>query len=81
VTETQAIQRHIDAVLALPFLDVAAIRARAFPVALDCCHGAGSADHAGAARRPRLHRVVHRHDRRRPLSASRPSRWPRTSAI
>jgi len=42
VSETQAIQRHIDAVLALPFLDVAAIRARAFPVALDCCHGAGS---------------------------------------
>lgn len=42
VRETQAIQRHIDAVLALPFLDVASIRARAFPVALDCCHGAGS---------------------------------------
>ena len=37
-----AIQRHVDAVLALPFLDVDAIRARAFPVALDCCHGAGS---------------------------------------
>ena len=40
--DTHAIQRHLDAVLALPFLDVAAIRARAFHVALDCCHGAGS---------------------------------------
>ncbi len=37
-----AIQRHLDAVLALPFLDVAAIRAKQFHVALDCCHGAGS---------------------------------------
>lgn len=41
-TDADAIHRHVDAVLALPFLDVDAIRARAFPVALDCCHGAGS---------------------------------------
>jgi phosphomannomutase len=40
--DDEAIGRHVDAVLALPFLDVEAIRARAFPVALDCCHGAGS---------------------------------------
>jgi phosphomannomutase len=38
-----AIARHIDAVLALPFLDVEAIRARAFRVALDTCRGAGGA--------------------------------------
>ncbi len=37
-----AIARHIDAILALPFVDVAAIRARRFRVALDCCHGAGA---------------------------------------
>ena len=38
-----AIARHVDAVLALPFLDVEAIRARGFHVALDCCRGAGGA--------------------------------------
>jgi phosphomannomutase len=44
VTEDDgAIQRHIDRVLAIPFLDVAGIRARHFHVALDCCHGAGGA--------------------------------------
>jgi phosphomannomutase len=37
-----AVARHIAQVLALPWLDVAAIRARKFRVALDCCHGAGS---------------------------------------
>jgi phosphomannomutase len=36
-----AIQRHIDAVLALPFIDVDGIRARKFRVALDCVRGAG----------------------------------------
>ncbi len=41
-TDAHAVQRHVDAVLALPFLDVPAIRAKAFHVALDCCHGAGS---------------------------------------
>lgn len=40
--DNEAVQRHLDAVLALPFLDVAAIRAKQFHVALDCCHGAGS---------------------------------------
>jgi phosphomannomutase len=37
-----AIARHLDAVLALPVIDVAAIRARKFKVALDCVRGAGS---------------------------------------
>jgi phosphomannomutase len=41
-TDDDAIRRHVDAVLALPFLDLDAIRARSFAVALDCCHGAGS---------------------------------------
>ena len=36
-----AIERHIEAVLALPFLDVKGIRARRFHVALDCVRGAG----------------------------------------
>jgi phosphomannomutase len=39
----EAIARHIDAVLALPQIDVAGIQARQFRVALDCCHGAGGA--------------------------------------
>jgi len=42
VPDAGAVQRHIDQVLALPYLDVAAIRARRFRVALDCCHGAGA---------------------------------------
>lgn len=37
-----AIDRHIDAVLALPMIDVDAIRKRRFVVALDTCHGAGA---------------------------------------
>lgn len=39
--DDSAIDRHIEAILALPFLDVAGIRRRAFHVALDACHGAG----------------------------------------
>jgi phosphomannomutase len=42
VHDGEAIERHIQQVLALPFLDVEGIRRRAFHVALDCCHGAGS---------------------------------------
>jgi len=38
-----AIARHIELVLALPFIDVEAIRARRFRVALDSCRGAGGA--------------------------------------
>lgn len=36
-----AITRHLDAVLALPFIDVEGIRARKFVVAYDACRGAG----------------------------------------
>jgi phosphomannomutase len=39
--DTAAIEQHIDAILALPFLDVDGIRRRAYHVALDTCHGAG----------------------------------------
>jgi phosphomannomutase len=42
VHDTDAVQRHIEQLLALPYLDVAGIRARRFKVALDCCHGAGA---------------------------------------
>ena len=38
-----AIERHLAAVLALPMVDVARIRARKFHVALDCVRGAGGA--------------------------------------
>jgi phosphomannomutase len=40
-TDAAACQRHVDAILALPWLDVAGIRAKKYKVALDCCHGAG----------------------------------------
>ena len=36
-----AITRHLDAILALPEIDVGAIQAREFHVALDCVRGAG----------------------------------------
>ena len=36
-----AVKRHIEAVLAIPYIDVEAIRARHFNVALDCISGAG----------------------------------------
>jgi phosphomannomutase len=39
--DPEAIDRHLDQVLALPTIDVAAIRARRFTVALDCVRGAG----------------------------------------
>ena len=41
IADADAVDRHIAQVLALPYLDVEAIRARQFRVALDCCHGAG----------------------------------------
>jgi phosphomannomutase len=40
--DDEAIERHLASVLALPYLDVPAIRKRKFRVALDCCHGAGA---------------------------------------
>ncbi|HET8622134.1 MAG TPA: hypothetical protein VFM14_01095, partial [Gemmatimonadales bacterium] len=48
-----AIERHIDSILALPVIDVAAIRARRFHVALDCVRGAG-----GVAIPPLLDRLA-----------------------
>jgi phosphomannomutase len=42
-SDTSAIQRHIDRVLAIPYVDVKGIRARRFHVALDTCRGAGAA--------------------------------------
>ncbi|MBC7896550.1 MAG: phosphoglucosamine mutase [Cytophagaceae bacterium] len=41
VPDTSAVERHIAAVLALPFVEVEKIKARRLIVALDCCHGAG----------------------------------------
>ena len=37
-----AIERHLEAILALPVIDPAAIRRRQFTVALDCVRGAGA---------------------------------------
>jgi phosphomannomutase len=42
-TDDEAIRRHVDAVLALPYIDVERLKARKFKVALDTCRGAGSA--------------------------------------
>ncbi|MBI2409167.1 MAG: phosphoglucosamine mutase [Gemmatimonadetes bacterium] len=36
-----AVSRHLDAILDLPMIDIAAIRARKFRVAYDACRGAG----------------------------------------
>ncbi len=47
-----AVARHLDQVLALPMIDVAAIRERRFHVALDCVRGAG-----GTAIPPLLERL------------------------
>jgi len=41
--DREALARHLDAVLALPLIDVTAIRSRGFHVALDCVRGAGAA--------------------------------------
>lgn len=41
--DTDAIARHLDLVLALPFIDVDGIRSRRFRVAYDACRGAGGA--------------------------------------
>ncbi len=38
----EAIPRHLNAVLSLPFIDIERLRRRRFKVALDCVHGAGS---------------------------------------
>jgi phosphomannomutase len=40
--DPEAVPRHLDAILRLPVIDVAAIRNRRFHVALDCVRGAGA---------------------------------------
>src|SRR5690606_11372108 len=40
-SDPDAVARHLDAILALPMIDVAAIRKAAIPVALDSVRGAG----------------------------------------
>ena len=40
--DADAVARHLNAVLSLPFIDVAGLRRRRFRVALDCAHGAGA---------------------------------------
>ena len=40
--DPDAITRHLDAILALPLIDVPAIRRKRFQVALDCVRGAGA---------------------------------------
>jgi len=39
--DADAVERHLKRILAIPFLDVEAIRAKRFHVALDCVRGAG----------------------------------------
>ena len=41
-TDTGAAERHLERILKIPFLNVAAIRKRKFKIALDCVHGAGA---------------------------------------
>ncbi len=41
-TDDRAVQRHLDRVLSIPYLDIEGIRRRRFRVALDCVHGAGA---------------------------------------
>jgi phosphomannomutase len=40
-TDTGAVERHLERILTLPYLDLPALKDRAFRVALDCVHGAG----------------------------------------
>jgi phosphomannomutase len=40
--DNDAVTRHLNAVLGIPYLDVPALQRRRFTVALDCVHGAGS---------------------------------------
>ncbi|MBK7595508.1 MAG: hypothetical protein IPJ11_09740 [Gemmatimonadetes bacterium] len=50
--DPDAVERHLDAILALPEIDVEAIRAAKFHVALDCVRRGDAVD-AGAVRPPR----------------------------
>lgn len=41
VADNGAVDRHLERILSLPHLDLEALRARGFHVAVDCVHGAG----------------------------------------
>lgn len=41
IVDAEAVDRHLQAILDLPYIDVEALRERRFRVALDCVHGAG----------------------------------------
>ena len=41
-TDTKAVDRHLERLYALPWLDLSAVKARKFTVALDCVRGAGA---------------------------------------
>ncbi|HSJ31755.1 MAG TPA: phosphoglucosamine mutase [Longimicrobiales bacterium] len=41
-TDEGAVQRHLEAVLGIPYLDIPALRKRRFRVGLECINGAGS---------------------------------------
>jgi phosphomannomutase len=42
IEDTGAVDRHLEAVLAIPFLDIEGLRRRRFKVVLECIRGAGS---------------------------------------
>lgn len=42
VTDEAAVERHLEAVLGIPYLDIPALRKRRFRVGLECINGAGS---------------------------------------
>lgn len=42
VSDSDAIERHLQAVLAIPYLDIEALRRKKFKVALECINGAGT---------------------------------------
>ncbi|HEX6134921.1 MAG TPA: phosphoglucosamine mutase [Longimicrobiales bacterium] len=42
VADEAAVQRHLDAVLGIPYLDIERLRARRFRVGLECINGAGT---------------------------------------
>ncbi|MDQ3696512.1 MAG: phosphoglucosamine mutase [Gemmatimonadota bacterium] len=42
VRDDEAVARHVEQIMAIPFLDVEGIRSRRFRVALDCVRGAGA---------------------------------------
>lgn len=41
-SDDKAVNRHLQAILNIPYLDVAGLRKRKFKVAIDCVHGAGA---------------------------------------